>query len=120
VPFLSVDHVQLAMPPGREDEARQFYAGILGFKEVAKPSELASRGGCWFRSGSIALHLGIEADFRPARKAHPALTCDDYSALLERLEGHGIEIMRDNLALSGKAHCYIADPFGNRLELIEH
>ncbi len=71
--ILSFDHVQLAMPTGEEEKARAFYSGILGLEEVAKPPELAKRGGAWFKAGDVALHLGVEADFRPARKVHPAL-----------------------------------------------
>lgn len=118
-PFRAIDHVQLAMPAGEEDEARSFYAGVLGFEEVAKPAELASRGGAWFRSGDVAIHLGVDPEFRPARKAHPALRCDDYADLLERLERCGVGVVRDAVPFEGKAHCYIADPFGNRLELID-
>lgn len=117
--FRAIDHVQLAMPAGKEDEARSFYAGILGFVEVAKTAELASRGGAWFRSGDVAIHLGIDPEFRPARKAHPALRCDGYVELLERLERSGINVVRDDSPFEGRAHCYIADPFGNRLELID-
>ena len=78
--FIAIDHVQLAMPPGEEQKARDFYEGLLGMKEVPKPPELARRGGCWFESGGVQLHLGVESDFRPAKKAHPALLCLDYAA----------------------------------------
>ena len=84
-PFIAIDHVQLAMPAGEEDRARAFYHDLLGMVEVAKPEELAKRGGCWFASGYVQIHLGVEADFRPAKKAHPALRCADYEALTAAL-----------------------------------
>ena len=80
--ILAIDHVQLAMPAGKEDEARAFYAGLLELSETPKPPELAKRGGAWFERGAVKIHLGVEADFRPARKAHPALVVDDLPALL--------------------------------------
>src|SRR5262249_41405282 len=86
---LGIHHVQLAMPPGNEDSARAFYIGVLGFVEVAKPENLAKRGGAWFRSESAELHLGIESDFRPAKKAHPALVVSDLRALAERCAAAG-------------------------------
>jgi catechol 2,3-dioxygenase-like lactoylglutathione lyase family enzyme len=116
--FTKLDHVQLAMPEGEERRARDFYCGVLGFEEIPKPTELAKRGGAWFRSGSVSLHLGVDRDFVAARKAHPAMRCADYDGLLSRLRRHGIEIVPDDLPFDGAEHCYIADPFGNRVELI--
>jgi catechol 2,3-dioxygenase-like lactoylglutathione lyase family enzyme len=116
-PFTSIDHVQLAMPAGAEALARTFYVGLLGMTEVAKPAELASRGGAWFTSGNVALHLGAEAEFRPARKAHPALRCSNYQELIARLRQAGVE-MKDDGAIPGVTRCHIFDPFGNRIELI--
>src|SRR5215831_5118128 len=92
LPFAEIDHVQLAMPPGAEDTARAFYSGLLGMNEVAKPGELARRGGCWFQSGCVQIHLGVEEDFRPARKAHPALRCADYDRLLSTFRDTGVSI----------------------------
>ena len=80
--FLTIAHVQLAMPAGGEDTARRFFVALCGMTEIPKPTELAKRGGCWFRSGQVEIHLGVEQDFRPAAKAHPALICDDYDALI--------------------------------------
>src|SRR5580693_5617928 len=84
-----VDHVQLAMPRGREDTARSFYAGLLGMSELPKPPVLAARGGCWFASGTAVLHLGVEEPFAPARKAHPALLTDDLDVLAAALGAAG-------------------------------
>ena len=78
---LALHHVQLAMPSGREDNARAFYAGLLWLAEVAKPFHLAHRGGCWFEEGAVKVHLGVEVGFAPARKAHPAFVVDDLSRL---------------------------------------
>ncbi|HKU80682.1 MAG TPA: VOC family protein [Candidatus Tumulicola sp.] len=117
MPIHAIDHVQLAMPGGQEDAARAFYIGMLGFSEMPKPAELAARGGVWFRSGNVALHLGVDAEFRPAAKAHPAFACTDYGALLERLNANGVPANGGG-TFQGKPHCYVFDPFGNRLELV--
>ena len=114
----SIEHVQLAMPPGREDAARTFYQGMLGIPEVPKPPHLAKRGGVWFERGTLKIHLGVEADFRPARKAHPALLVVDLEALIARLKKHGIEVVDDD-PLEGYLRVFVADPFGNRIELME-
>lgn len=117
IPFSAIDHVQLAMPPGEEDKARRFYGNLLGMIELLKPPELAKRGGAWFASGHVQIHLGVEADFRPAKKAHPALVCSDYSRLLTTLQAAGISMEEDD-NYPGVRRCYIHDPFGNRIELI--
>lgn len=117
IPFTSIDHVQLAMPAGDEERARDFYAGLLGMKEIPKPEQLAKRGGCWFESGSVQVHLGVEKDFRPARKAHPALRCADYLAMIARLRSGGVTAEEPN-DIPGLRRCHIHDPFGNRLELV--
>lgn len=116
-PFSAIDHVQLAMPSGGEERARAFYATLLGMREVAKPPGLATRGGCWFECGPVQIHLGVEAEFRPARKAHPALRCFDYGALVARLRAAGVAVTHD-ANIPGVERCHIADPFGNRIELI--
>jgi catechol 2,3-dioxygenase-like lactoylglutathione lyase family enzyme len=113
----AIDHVQLAMPAGQEDAARAFYAGLLGLTEQPKPAELAKRGGCWFEAGPIHVHLGVEADFRPARKAHIAFLVDDVADLAERARAAGAEVVEDT-DLPGHARVFIFDPFGNRLEFL--
>lgn len=116
---VAVDHVQLSMPTGGEDRARAFYGDLLGLPEVAKPAPLAAdRGGCWFASAVAKVHLGVEADFRPARKAHPALRVDGLGALVDRLRAAGVTIVDDE-PLAGHDRVYIDDPFGNRIELLE-
>jgi catechol 2,3-dioxygenase-like lactoylglutathione lyase family enzyme len=115
--IVGIEHVQLAMPPGREAEAREFYSGLLGIPEVPKPLELARRGGAWFETGAVKIHLGVEADFRPARKAHPALLVRGLPALVERLRESQVDVLEDDL--EGYIRVYIADPFGNRIELME-
>lgn len=116
--IVGIDHVQLAMPSGGEDKAVAFYSGVLGISQVAKPMHLAKRGGCWFEDGPLKVHLGVEADFRPARKAHPALLVDGLGALVERLHGAGVDVVVDE-PLEGYDRVYANDPFGNRLELLE-
>lgn len=113
-----VDHVQLAMPPGGEDLARSFYGDLLGLPETPKPPNLARRGGCWFESETVKIHLGVEEDFRPARKAHPALLVNDLRSLVAALSDAGMQIVEDE-PLEGYRRVYTADPFGNRLELME-
>jgi catechol 2,3-dioxygenase-like lactoylglutathione lyase family enzyme len=115
--FVVIDHVQLAMPPREEGKARAFYCGLLGMTELPKPPELAKRGGCWFESGDVQIHLGVEGDFRPAKKAHPALRCRDYAALVQRLRDAGVEV-REPDDIPRVRRCHIDDPFGNRLELV--
>ncbi len=113
-----VDHVQLAMPSGQEQLAREFYCGILGLVEVAKPANLVSRGGVWFENGALKLHLGVEQDFRPAKKAHPALLVENLKALLQRLDAAGIAVVTDE-PIEGFDRVHLSDPFGNRIELLE-
>src|SRR5262245_13243466 len=106
------------MPPHREDEARKFYRDLLGIPEIKKPSVLAKRGGCWFERGPLKVHLGVEADFRPARKAHPAFLVDDLKDLRRQLEAAGYAIKSDE-RLEHHDRFFVDDPFGNRIELME-
>ena len=110
------DHVQVAMPPGLEDAARAFYADLLGMTELAKPPALAARGGCWFGSGTAVLHLGVEATFTPARKAHPALLVDDLDRLSATLTAAGCECIQADGEIPGVRRFHTRDPFGNRIE----
>ncbi len=118
MPVEAIDHVQLAMPAGREDEARAFYSGILELPETPKPPHLAARGGCWFEGPTVKVHLGVEADFRPARKAHPALLVRDLPVLVAALRSTGARVVDDE-PLEGYDRVYVDDPFGNRIELME-
>ena len=113
-----IEHVQLAMPAGEEEDARQFFGGLLGFSEVPKPANLAKRGGCWFESGNAKLHLGVQADFQPATKAHPAFVVDDLDALRAKFDTAGFPC-KDDEPLEGFRRTYVSDPFGNRIELME-
>jgi catechol 2,3-dioxygenase-like lactoylglutathione lyase family enzyme len=116
--IIGIHHIQLAMPAGGEPSARDFYSGLLGIKEVPKPALLAKRGGVWFESHDIRLHLGVEQDFRPARKAHPGLLVRDLQILSERLAEAGYPV-NDAEPMEGYEHLYVSDPFGNRLELLQ-
>lgn len=116
--IIGIDHIQLAMPAGREDLAREFYGTLLELNEVPKPAELAKRGGVWFERGAVKIHLGVEAAFRPAKKAHPGLLVQGLSRLAQRLKQAGVEVVEDGL-LPGYQRIFVADPFGNRLELLE-
>lgn len=111
-------HVQLAIPPGGEDVGRRFYGELLGLTEVEKPPVLAARGGCWFRNGFLEIHLGVELDFRPGEKAHPAILVDHIEALARRLEASGVGINWDD-NYPGYRRFYARDPHGNRLEFTE-
>ncbi|MBA3289735.1 MAG: glyoxalase [Acidimicrobiia bacterium] len=113
-----IDHVQLAMPPGQEDVARWFYGELLGIPETPKPGHLIGRGGCWFERGDVKVHLGVEREFRPARRAHPAFLVHDLPSVIDRLAAAGIELVDDE-PLAGYQRVYTYDPFGNRLELME-
>jgi catechol 2,3-dioxygenase-like lactoylglutathione lyase family enzyme len=106
------------MPAGGEDAARQFYTGILGISETPKPPHLAKRGGCWFERDDLKIHIGVEADFRPARKAHVALLVAGLGELQETLRACG-HTLRDDEPLEGYRRVYVDDPFGNRIELME-
>jgi catechol 2,3-dioxygenase-like lactoylglutathione lyase family enzyme len=114
----ALDHVQLAIPPGGEAASRRFWVGVLGLGEAAKPPHLAGRGGCWFEGPTLRLHLGVDRDFRPARKAHPALRVRGLPALRARLAAAGFPPVEDE-PLDGFDRCYVDDPFGNRIELME-
>ncbi|MGR4883389.1 VOC family protein [Streptomyces sp. LARHCF249] len=114
----AVDHVQLAAPAGSEDRLRAYYTDVLGMTEVSKPAVLAARGGCWFAAGPVQLHLGVEHDFRPARKAHPGLRVTGIEAYARRLEERGAEVVWDD-GLPGHRRFYSEDPVGNRLEFLE-
>ena len=118
VSVVRLDHVQLAMPAGREAEAVEFYEGLLGIPHVAKPAHLAARGGCWFERGDLKVHLGVEKDFQPAAKAHPAFVVDDVRALAEAIAAAGYTIIVDE-PLDGYDRVYVHDPFGNRVELMQ-
>src|SRR3984885_3881461 len=113
-----LDHVLLAMPAGRESDARQFYQGILGIPEASKPEALAARGGCWFEDGELKIHLGVEKDFVPARKAHPAFIVDDLAGLEATLKKAGYPVAYDE-PLEGYDRFFVNDPFGNRIELMQ-
>lgn len=109
---IALDHVQLAMPAGGEAAARRFYGDLLGIPEVAKPADRAARGGCWFEDGALKVHLGVEAGFAPARKAHPAFVVSDLPAMIARLEQSGHAVTREG------PQAFTHDPFGNRIELV--
>lgn len=116
--FERLHHVQLALPAAEEDRARAFFSGVLGMTELVKPAALAARGGCWFRSGGWEVHLGVERDFTPARKAHPGVLVTDLDALALRLTDAGAPVLWDP-DFPGFRRIYSADPWGNRLEFLE-
>jgi catechol 2,3-dioxygenase-like lactoylglutathione lyase family enzyme len=116
--FQRLHHVQLTIPPGGEDVARQFYGGVLQMVELDKPPVLAARGGCWFSGGGWEVHLGVEAEFVPARKAHPGVLVDDLDALAEQLQTSGRTVQWDP-NFPGHRRLYSADDHGNRLEFLQ-
>ena len=117
--ILSIDHVQIAMPSGGEEKARAFYRDLLGFTEIPKPPALAKRGGAWFQSANVQIHLGVEPDFRPARKAHPAFLVNKLEPLLAEIQNAGFEVDTSHPPLNGYTRAHVFDPFGNRIELME-
>ena len=116
--IIGLDHVQLAMPPGGEDRARAFYCEVLRLPERPKPPQLATRGGCWFETESVKIHLGVEPDFRPSAKAHPGLLVGDLDGLLARCREKGFDATEPEL-IEANRRAFVRDPFGNRIELIE-
>jgi catechol 2,3-dioxygenase-like lactoylglutathione lyase family enzyme len=118
MPVQRLDHVQLAMPAGGEERARAFYHGVLGIPEVPKPADMAARGGCWFERDQLKVHLGVEAQFRAARKAHPAFIVSDLAGLVAQIRSAGYAVKEDN-AMAGYLRVFVDDPFGNRVELME-
>jgi catechol 2,3-dioxygenase-like lactoylglutathione lyase family enzyme len=119
VAVYGIDHIQLSMPSGGEALVRRFYGEILGLSEIPKPPELAARGGAWFRCGTLQLHLGVEGDFRPAKRAHPALLVSDLAETIAALAAFGFEVKYDTVAIEGFDRAFTADPFGNRIELLQ-
>lgn len=113
-----LEHVQLAMPAGGESAAIDFYEGLLGIPHVPKPAHLAGRGGCWFERGDLKVHLGVDVDFRPASKAHPAFLVEDVRALAQAIAAAGLRVVDDE-PLAGYDRVYVDDPFGNRIELMQ-
>ena len=115
--MLVIDHVQLAAPAGCEAAARGFFGELLGLEEIPKPEAIRARGGVWFQVGAHELHIGVEQEFAPARKAHLAFRADRYDELRTRLLAGGVELADDD-AIPGLRRCFVADPWGNRIELI--
>jgi catechol 2,3-dioxygenase-like lactoylglutathione lyase family enzyme len=116
--IVRIDHLQIAAPMGSEPAAREFYGSILGLAEILKPASLRDRGGCWFQCGDQQLHIGVEPDFHPAKKAHPAFAVSDLARLRESLQAHAVKIT-DHNSLPGTRRFYTEDPWGNRLEFLE-
>lgn len=115
---MRLDHVQVSCPPGGEEVARAFYRDVLGMTELEKPPLLATRGGCWFKDGSAEIHVGVEQDFRPALKAHPALAVDDLDKLAATLTDLGYPVAWDNETIPGRRRFHTADGHGNRIEIV--
>ena len=117
VTVVAINHVQLAMSAGGEASAQAFYEDLLSLSRVPKPPRLKWRGGCWFENDSVKVHLGVDADFHPARKAHPALVVEGLKELVERLQAAGVRVRQE--PFDGLFRAYVDDPFGNRIELLE-
>ena len=116
-PVLVLDHIQLAAPPGCEEAARRFFGELLGLEEIPKPEPIRARCGVWFHVGAHELHIGVEPDFAPAQKAHPGFRARNYDEVRERLLAGGVAVTDDE-AIPGVRRCFVADPWGNRIELI--
>ncbi|RKN82087.1 VOC family protein [Paenibacillus ginsengarvi] len=116
--FVGIDHVQLAAPSGCEQEARRFFGELLGMPELEKPEVLRKRGGVWFQCGAQQLHIGVQGEFVPALKAHPAFEVSGLDALRSKLEASGVPVVSDE-PIAGVTRFHISDPFGNRIELVE-
>jgi len=116
--YTGLDHVQLAAPVGSEDEARQFFTGLLGMPEIPKPTALQKNGGCWFQCGTQSIHIGVETPFAPAKKAHPAFLVTNLDALRARIIASG-RALKDDTQIPTIKRFFISDPWGNRLEFME-
>lgn len=116
--FKGINHIQLAAPKGCEEQARKFYSGLLGLKEIPKPENLQKRGGCWFNCGEQEIHIGVQEDFLPAKKAHPAFVVENLEELKGSLQKHEIAIKEED-PIEGRNRFFADDPFGNRIELLE-
>jgi catechol 2,3-dioxygenase-like lactoylglutathione lyase family enzyme len=114
-----IDHLQIAAPEGCEAAAREFYGALLGMREIEKPEALRARGGCWFECGAQQLHIGVEKDFHPARKAHPAFVAINSNELRHALLARGVKVT-DDVSLPGTRRFFAEDPWGNRLEFLEN
>jgi catechol 2,3-dioxygenase-like lactoylglutathione lyase family enzyme len=112
-----LDHVEIAIPPGGEEQARAFYGGLLGLKEIPKPEQLLANGGLWFGATGVQVHIGITDAFAPARKAHVALLVRNLDGLGQTLRLNSMDFEIDD-RVPGRTRAYTADPFGNRIELI--
>ncbi|WP_102274677.1 VOC family protein [Cytobacillus massiliigabonensis] len=116
--FKGIDHIQLAAQEGCEEQAREFFGVILGLEEIPKPENLLKRGGCWFQCGNQEIHIGVQKDFVPAKKAHPGLVVENLSALRESLQKQGI-VIKEEPPIAGRNRFFVDDPFGNRIEFLE-
>ncbi|MFC4620021.1 VOC family protein [Camelliibacillus cellulosilyticus] len=115
--YTGIDHVQLAAPKGTEELARHFFGDLLGMTEIPKPANLMKKGGVWFQCGAQQLHIGIQEDFVPAKKAHPAFHVENLEALREQLIKNNVPV-KDDDELPGATRFYVDDPFGNRIEML--
>ncbi len=115
--IVGLDHIQLALPAGAESRMRAFYCDLLDMQDIPKPAPLAGRGGFWVRAGAVACHFGVDPDFRPATKAHPAFVVSDLDALAHRLSDAGHDVHWDQ-ALPDVTRFFTNDPVGNRIEFI--
>lgn len=113
-----IHHIQITAPRECHAQARNFYGGLLGLPEIEKPAELKKRGGVWFQVGDQQLHIGVEENFLPPKKAHPAFSVAGLDALREKLNAAGYATQNDELFI-GYTRLYVQDPFGNRIELVE-
>jgi catechol 2,3-dioxygenase-like lactoylglutathione lyase family enzyme len=118
MPILGLDHVQIAVPVGSEERAREFYSGILGFTEIAKTAAMAERKSIWFAAGPVNLHLGLEPDFHPAKRAHPAFVVDGLDEIVAACDRLVLATKPDT-SFHGFRRVHVFDPFGNRIELME-
>ena len=113
-----LDHVQLEAPTGCEDAARAFFGELLGLSELRKPAALQKNGGCWFAlPGNQQLHIGVVENFVPRRKGHLALRCTHLATVKAALTARNIDYREDGEA--GVPRLFLADPWGNRLEIVE-
>ena len=115
----AVHHAQISIPVGAEDEARAFYCGVLGLKEIPKPESLAGRGGFWLELDGFQIHFGAEDGIDRAKsKAHVAYLVGNLEHWQQKLAGNGCKII-DGIPIPGYTRFEFRDPFGNRVEFLQ-
>ena len=115
--FKRLDHIQICIPKGKEDEARHFYTEIIGLTEIPKPELLIANGGLWYKVADIQLHIGTENEINRSKR-HPAFEVLNLEEARTYLIQHGVAV-KDEIQIPDQKRFSFIDPFGNRIELLQ-